>query len=97
MSTDYTIPKDEIRAGRFELDGVAWVPERTCEIIEYPDAPIPVCSECGAVQPEDYAVYYCWNCGARVSNDDSAPENGVRTDGGAVITGKRRHMIGGSE
>lgn len=40
--------------------------ERKCEIIEYPDAPIPVCSECRAVQPDDFTVYYCWNCGARV-------------------------------
>ena len=40
--------------------------ERTCRITEYADAPIPVCSECGAVQPDDYAVYYCWSCGAKV-------------------------------
>lgn len=40
--------------------------ERTCRIIEYTDAPISICSECGAVQPDDYAVYYCWSCGARV-------------------------------
>ena len=24
------------------------------------------CSECGAVLPEDYTVYYCWNCGRKV-------------------------------
>lgn len=40
--------------------------ERTCRIVEYADAPILVCSECGAVQPDDYAVYYCWSCGAKV-------------------------------
>lgn len=25
-----------------------------------------VCSECGAIQPEEWTVYYCWNCGAKV-------------------------------
>lgn len=25
-----------------------------------------VCSECGAPQPEDYTVYYCWCCGRKV-------------------------------
>lgn len=40
--------------------------ERTCRITEYDEAPFPVCSECGAVQPDDYAVYYCWSCGAKV-------------------------------
>jgi hypothetical protein len=24
------------------------------------------CSECGAGLPEDYTVYYCWNCGRKV-------------------------------
>lgn len=40
--------------------------ERTCRIVEYDEAPYPVCSECGAVQPDDFTVYYCWNCGSRV-------------------------------
>lgn len=40
--------------------------EQTCRIVEYDEAPFPVCSECGAVQPDDYTVYYCWNCGAKV-------------------------------
>ena len=40
--------------------------ERTCRIAEYDEAPLPVCSECGAVQPDDFTVYYCWNCGAKV-------------------------------
>ena len=43
--------------------------ERTCHIIEYDDAPYPVCSECGAVQPDDYTVYFCWNCGAKVRDE----------------------------
>ena len=43
-----------------------YLPERTCHIKEYEDAPYLVCSECGAVQPEDYTVYYCWCCGAKV-------------------------------
>ncbi len=30
MSLHYSIPKEDIRNGRFELDGVVWVPERTC-------------------------------------------------------------------
>lgn len=41
--------------------------ERTCRIKE--DADIGcflVCSECGAIQPEEWTVYYCWCCGARV-------------------------------
>ena len=40
--------------------------ERTCRITEYDEASYPVCSECGAVQPEDFTVYYCWNCGRKV-------------------------------
>ena len=43
--------------------------ERTCRIIEYDEAPYPVCSECGAVQPDDYTVYFCWNCGAKVRDE----------------------------
>ena len=46
-----------------------YVPERTCRIIEYDEVPYPVCSECGAVQPDDYTVYYCWNCGAKVRDE----------------------------
>lgn len=52
---DYNILLDEL--------GVS---ERTCSIVEYDEAPFPVCSKCGAVQPDDFTVYYCWNCGARV-------------------------------
>lgn len=40
--------------------------ERTCRIIEHEELPYPVCSECGAIQPDDYTVYYCWSCGAKV-------------------------------
>ena len=40
--------------------------ERTCRIIEYDESPYPVCSECGAVQPDEFTVYYCWSCGAKV-------------------------------
>ena len=40
--------------------------ELTCRIIEYDEAPYPVCSECGAVQPDDFTVHYCWSCGAKV-------------------------------
>ena len=41
--------------------------ERTCRIAEYDEAPFHVCSECGAVQPDDFTVYYCWNCGRKVT------------------------------
>lgn len=43
-----------------------YVPERTCHIHEYEYTCIPICSECGAPQPEDYEVYFCWSCGAKV-------------------------------
>ena len=39
---------------------------RTCKIVEYDEAPYPVCSECGAIQPDDFTVHYCWCCGAKV-------------------------------
>ena len=38
----------------------------TCGINEYEHTGIPVCSECGAVQPDDHTVYYCWCCGRKV-------------------------------
>lgn len=38
----------------------------TCRVEEYEDTGIPVCSECGAVQPDDHTVYYCWCCGRKV-------------------------------
>lgn len=41
-----------------------WLRE-SFHIIEEEEAGIPVCSNCGAIQPEDYTVYYCWNCGAK--------------------------------
>ena len=37
-----------------------------CKVEEYEDTGIPVCSECGAVQPDDHIVYYCWCCGRKV-------------------------------
>ena len=43
-----------------------YVPEMTCKVEEYENTGIPVCSECGAIQPEDYTVYYCWCCGRKV-------------------------------
>lgn len=39
--------------------------ERTCRIEEHGEVPYPICSACGAVQPDDYTVYYCWSCGAK--------------------------------
>ena len=42
----------------------------TCRLEDYEDTGIYVCSECGAVAPEDFMAYYCWsycpNCGAKV-------------------------------
>jgi hypothetical protein len=38
----------------------------TCELALYEDTGITVCSECGAVQPDDWTVYYCWSCGKKV-------------------------------
>lgn len=38
----------------------------TCKVEEYEDTGIPVCSGCGAVQPDDHTVYYCWCCGRKV-------------------------------
>lgn len=42
-----------------------WVQERTGHIKE-DETGFLVCSECGAIQPEEWTVYYCWSCGARV-------------------------------
>lgn len=39
-----------------------------CRQIEMEEGFI-VCSECGAPQPEDYTVYYCWCCGRRVVDE----------------------------
>lgn len=40
--------------------------ERTCRIKEDADTGFLTCSECGAIQPEEWTVYYCWSCGAKV-------------------------------
>ena len=37
-----------------------------CHEEEDEDTGFICCSECGAVLPEDYTVYYCWNCGRKV-------------------------------
>ena len=47
-------------------DHYGFVRERTCRIEKYDELPYRVCSACGAVQPEDYTVYYCWSCGSKV-------------------------------
>ena len=48
-------------------DYAVYTPERTCHIKEDADTGcFLVCSECGAIQPEEWTVYYCWNCGAKV-------------------------------
>lgn len=67
----------ELEARKAELGAVAmteenmaahgWVRERTCRIKEDADTGcFMTCSECGAIQPEEWTVYYCWSCGARV-------------------------------
>lgn len=38
----------------------------TCHIEEYEESGISICSGCGAVQPDDFTVYYCWCCGRKV-------------------------------
>ena len=43
----------------------------TCKLTLYEDTRITVCSECGAVQPDDWTVYYCWSCGRRVVEVDA--------------------------
>lgn len=43
-----------------------WLPKWS-HIIEEEETGTPVCANCGAIQPEDYTVYYCWNCGAKFS------------------------------
>lgn len=40
--------------------------ERTCKVLEHDELPYAICSECGAIQPDDFTVYYCWACGAKV-------------------------------
>lgn len=40
--------------------------ERTCRVERQDELPYLVCSNCGAIQPEDYTVYFCWSCGAKV-------------------------------
>lgn len=49
--------------------------ERTCRIKE-DETGFLVCSECGAVQPEEWMVYYCWSCGARVVGEVDADGQG---------------------
>ena len=41
---------------------------RKCRVVEDEFGHL-TCSECGAMQPEDYTVYYCWYCGAKVRED----------------------------
>jgi len=65
----------ELEARKVELGAVAmteenmaahgWVRERTGRIKE-DETGFLVCSECGAIQPEEWTVYYCWCCGAKV-------------------------------
>jgi hypothetical protein len=44
-------------------------PECTCHLVEDEDTGFLTCSECGAIQPEDYTVYHCWGCGARIEEE----------------------------
>ena len=44
---------------------LCYIPEKTCHIVEDEDTSFLTCSECGAIQPEDYTTYFCWCCGAR--------------------------------
>lgn len=58
------------RTGQGPDETRRYVPERTCKLTLYEDTGITVCSECGAVQPDDWTVYYCWSCGRRVVEVD---------------------------
>lgn len=41
----------------------------TCHVIEDEDTGYLTCSECGAIQPDDYTVYHCWCCGKKIKED----------------------------
>lgn len=40
-----------------------------CRIEWQDELPYLVCSNCGAIQPEDHTVYFCWSCGAKVVSE----------------------------
>lgn len=52
------------------VERTVYIVERTCHIEEYEQTGYLVCSECGAVQPDDYTVYYCPNCGTKINEVD---------------------------
>ena len=47
----------------------ATVSAGTCHIIEDEDTGYLTCSECGAIQSDDYTVYHCWCCGKKIKED----------------------------
>ena len=49
--------------------------EHTAKVVEDEFGHL-LCSECGAMQPEDYETYYCWNCGARQMDEHATMEVG---------------------
>ena len=74
-ASGYRFSADELSSGRMSVHMWCETPEQavaatlgpgTCKVEEYEDTGIPVCSECGAVQPEEHTVYYCWCCGRKV-------------------------------
>ena len=71
----YRASADELTSGRISLHVWCTTPQQAidatlgrgeCHEEEDEDTGFICCSECGAVLPEDYTVYYCWNCGAKV-------------------------------
>ena len=38
----------------------------TCHIIKDEDTDYLMCSECGAIQPDEYTMYHCWYCGRKI-------------------------------
>ena len=76
--TRIVVPDDdqqlEIMCGE-EHVGIEWkrlfqlirvfVDDNSAKIV-YDECGFMECSECVAVQPEDYTVYYCWNCGRKI-------------------------------
>lgn len=58
--------RDEVNWLNAELHGAELKAERACHIKEDSDTGFPICSECGAVQSDEFIAHYCWNCGAKV-------------------------------
>lgn len=63
MSLDYTIPKSEIRSGRFMLEGDVWVRLEWTEFVPRGDGE-GVCSVCNSLMYD--GDNFCPECGRKV-------------------------------